>query len=72
MGIDLAPLAIDAARRKADERQVHATFLVADVFDLPSLGRTFDTVIDSGLLHVFSPERPNHKNRAWLASIRRS
>jgi SAM-dependent methyltransferase len=134
-GIDLAPLAIEAASRKAEERQVRATFLVADVFGLPSLGRTFDTVIDSGLLHVFPPERrpsfvaslaqaivpggtyivlgyadddpgqgppgfspeglraafvegwqinsigatqfeinerPNHKNRAWLASIRRS
>lgn len=134
-GIDLAPLAIEVARRKAAERRVSATFQVADVFDLRSLGRTFDTVIDSGLLHVFRPdlrprfvaslaeaivpggtyfvlgyadddpgtgppgfspdglraafavgwqindiratqfeinEIPNHKSRAWLASIRRN
>jgi SAM-dependent methyltransferase len=55
-GIDLAPLAIEGARRKAAERQVNATFVVGDVFDLASLHRTFDTVIDSGLLHVFAPE----------------
>jgi SAM-dependent methyltransferase len=134
-GIDLAPLAIEAARRKAAERQIQATFVVGDVFDLRSLGRTFDTIIDSGLLHIFTPEQrlrlvaslaeaiapggtylvlgyadddpgrgppgfspdglraafadgwrinyirptqfainevPDHKNRAWLASIRRS
>jgi SAM-dependent methyltransferase len=134
-GLDLAPLAIEAARRKAAKRHVRATFLVADVFNLRSLDRTFDTVIDSGLLHVFTPElrprfvasladaivpggtyfvlgyadddpgrgppgfspdglraafvdgwqinyiratqfeineMPDHKNRAWIASIRRS
>ena len=56
-GIDLAPLAIDVAKNKASERQIQATFLVADVFDLGSLGRTFDTIIDSGLLHVFTPDQ---------------
>lgn len=55
-GMDLAPLAIEMAKHKAAERNVPATFLVADVFDLRSLGRTFDTVIDSGLLHVFQPD----------------
>ena len=55
-GIDLAPLAIELARRKATERQVNVTFVVGDVFDLGSLRRTFDTVIDSGLLHVFAAE----------------
>lgn len=55
-GIDLAPLAIDAATRKAAERQIQPTFLLADVFELDALGRTFDTIIDSGLLHVFTPD----------------
>jgi SAM-dependent methyltransferase len=50
---------------KAAERQVAATFLVADVFDLQSLNRTFDTVIDSGLLHVFTPEQ----RRRFVASL---
>jgi len=64
-GVDLAPLAIDIARRKSAERNIQATFMVADVFDLGTLGRTFDTVVDSGLLHIFSPEqRPG-----FLASL---
>jgi len=56
-GVDLAPLAIDIARRKAAERNIQATFIVADVFDLRPLGRLFDTVVDSGLLHIFSAEQ---------------
>ena len=56
-GVDLAPLAIDIARRKSAERNIQATFIVADVFDLRTLGRSFNTVVDSGLLHIFSPEQ---------------
>jgi SAM-dependent methyltransferase len=59
-GIDAAPLAIDKAKQKSAERHVQATFRVADVFDLRALGRTFDTVIDSGLFHVFAPELHGH------------
>ncbi len=55
-GIDAAPLAIDKATRKAAQRGIQATFAIADAFELRVLGRTFDTVIDSGLLHVFAPE----------------
>ena len=56
-GIDSAPLAIERAQRKAAERGLSAQFLVHDALDLASLGRTFDTVIDSGLFHVFSDEQ---------------
>jgi 2-polyprenyl-3-methyl-5-hydroxy-6-metoxy-1,4-benzoquinol methylase len=56
-GVDLAPLAIDIARRNSAERNIQATFIVADVFDLGTLRRTFDTVVDSGLLHIFPPEQ---------------
>lgn len=57
-GIDGAPRAIEKAKRKARQRRLPATFLVANALDLAQLGRTFDTVIDSGLFHVFSdPER---------------
>ncbi len=55
-GIDSAPLAIEKAKQKSTERGVHATFVVADAFELRLLDRTFDTVIDSGLFHVFAPE----------------
>jgi SAM-dependent methyltransferase len=55
-GIDTAPLAITRANEKAVQRGVDAHFLVADAFELWTLGRTFDTVVDSGLFHIFDPE----------------
>ncbi|HVC13340.1 MAG TPA: class I SAM-dependent methyltransferase [Acidimicrobiales bacterium] len=52
-GIDLVAAAIDAARRKAAERRIDATFVVGDILRLDVLGKQFDTVIDSGVFHVF-------------------
>ena len=42
--------------RKAAERGSAARFEVADVLELGQLGRTFDTVVDSGVFHVFDDE----------------
>lgn len=56
MGVDIAELAIERARAKADERGISATFQVADVLHLDELGRTFDVVTDSGVFHVFDDE----------------
>ena len=53
VGVDLSPLAIEIARRKAAERGLAARFEVADALNLGSLGLTFDTIIDSGVFHVF-------------------
>jgi SAM-dependent methyltransferase len=55
-GIDGSPTAIGLARRKAAERGTDVRFLVADALDLGSLGEAFDTVIDSGLFHVFDDD----------------
>lgn len=61
VGVDIAPAAIAKAEAKARERGVRATFLVEDALTLGVLGRTFDTVVDSGLFHVFPPEeRPRY------------
>ncbi|MEN6342469.1 MAG: class I SAM-dependent methyltransferase [Methanospirillum sp.] len=58
-GVDAAQSAIEIARRKAEERGLAATFRVQDALRLQELGRTFDTIIDSGLFHALSdPERP--------------
>ena len=54
VGIDFSPKAITKARQKAEERQLGIEFLVHDALDLGPLGRTFDTVTDSGLFHTFS------------------
>ncbi len=55
-GVDISPRAIAKARAKAAERGVQANFEVADVLSLGQLGMTFDTIIDSGVFHVFSDE----------------
>lgn len=56
-GIDSAPRAIAAAQVKAAERGLDARFLVWDALQLGELEEQFDTVIDSGLFHVFDDDR---------------
>jgi SAM-dependent methyltransferase len=55
-GVDASPAAIARAQAKAAERGLQVHFQVADALALGALGRTFDTVLDSGLFHVFSDE----------------
>jgi SAM-dependent methyltransferase len=58
-GIDMATAAIEAARRKARDRCLRARFLIWDAFELAALDEQFDTVLDSGLFHVFhDDDRP--------------
>jgi SAM-dependent methyltransferase len=54
-GMDLAPTAIERARRKAAERGLDVEFLVADATELAGYDGHFDTVVDSGLLHCLEP-----------------
>jgi cyclopropane fatty-acyl-phospholipid synthase-like methyltransferase len=56
LGVDVSPNAIAQARQKAAERGSPARFEVADALDLGRLGLTFDTVVDSGVFHVFGDE----------------
>jgi cyclopropane fatty-acyl-phospholipid synthase-like methyltransferase len=68
VGVDVAGPAIDRARAKAAERGVTARFEVANVLDLGRLGLTFDTIIDSGVFHVFNDDdRPRYVSS--LASV---
>jgi cyclopropane fatty-acyl-phospholipid synthase-like methyltransferase len=53
VGVDLSPRAIGKARQKAAGRGLTIRFEVGDVLNLPQLGTTFDTIIDSGVFHVF-------------------
>jgi SAM-dependent methyltransferase len=54
LGIDASPRAIALARAKALERNIEATFQVGDALELSALGRSFDSIADCGLFHVFS------------------
>ena len=65
LGVDIAELAIDRARAKAAERGIDATFQVADVLGLESLGREFDVVVDSGVFHVFDDD----ERLAYVSSL---
>lgn len=56
LGVDLSAVAIEAARAKAAERGRTARFEVADALHLERLGESFDTVLDSGLFHVFDDD----------------
>ena len=70
VGVDVSRRAIEQARRKAAERRLSARFEVADALSLGQSGRTFDTVIDSGLFHVFDDEQRG-RYVAGLASVLR-
>jgi SAM-dependent methyltransferase len=53
MGVDLSPVAIAKAREKAARCGVSARFEAADILDMSLPSGGFDTVLDSGLFHVF-------------------
>ena len=55
-GIDFLAEPINRAKRKAAERGLTATFLVMDALALKNLPEVFDSVIDSGLFHVFNDD----------------
>ena len=55
-GIDFLAEPIQRAKTKAAERGLTATFLVMDALALKELPEVFDSVIDSGLFHVFGDE----------------
>jgi ubiquinone/menaquinone biosynthesis C-methylase UbiE len=66
-GVDRAARAIEIARAKAAERGIEARFAVANALRLEELNQEFDTVIDSGLFHVFDDE----DRTAYVASLER-
>jgi cyclopropane fatty-acyl-phospholipid synthase-like methyltransferase len=70
LGIDFLERPIEEARRKAQERGLNVEFLRMDALTLTGFDRQFDSVIDSGLFHVFSDEeRPRYV--AGLAHVTR-
>lgn len=66
MGLDGSETAIALARQKASARGLAAAqFHVWDALQLGRLRKTFDTVIDSGLFHVF----PDEQRRPYAHSL---
>lgn len=56
LGVDASSIAVEKASGKAKDRRSSARFAVRDALDLSGLSESFDTVIDSGLLHLFSEQ----------------
>jgi cyclopropane fatty-acyl-phospholipid synthase-like methyltransferase len=67
-GVDGATTAIRKARAKAKRRGLNASFEVGDALNLSVPERPFDTVIDSGLFHVFSDDE-RERFRASLERV---
>ena len=70
VGVDVSGRAIRRARDKAAERGLAVRFEVGDVLRLGDLGLAFDTIIDSGVFHVFDDE-DRVRYVASLASVLR-
>jgi SAM-dependent methyltransferase len=68
VGVDVAETALSIARKKAEDRGIHADFVVADAFHLDRLGRVFDTALDCGLFHTFDSDE-QREYAASLASV---
>jgi SAM-dependent methyltransferase len=64
-GIDLAASALATAELKARQRGLSMRFLRHDARRLAELGERFDTVLDSGLFHIFD----NPDRAAYVASL---
>jgi cyclopropane fatty-acyl-phospholipid synthase-like methyltransferase len=66
-GVDGSPRAIERALQKAHERGIAVEFRVHDALALEGLGKTFDTVTDCGLFHIFDDQA----RRRYVESLAR-
>ena len=62
--------AIELARAKAAERGSAARFETGDVLRLGDQGLTFDTVLDSGVFHIFDDENRVRYVASLAAALR--
>lgn len=56
LGVDASRAAIKLAQKKAEGRGIKVEFQVVNALEIGDLGRQFDTILDSGLFHVFTDE----------------
>jgi SAM-dependent methyltransferase len=53
-GIDISAVAIERAMMKSHARRLPVVFLAADALEPDAVGRTFDSLIDSGCFHTLN------------------
>lgn len=61
LGVDLAPLAVQKANVKLEQRAPECRFAVCDFLDAPPPGGPFQFVFDRGCFHVF--DEPDERQR---------
>ncbi len=67
LGVNVAETALEMARAKAVQRGVAVDCIAADALALERLGRTFETVVDSGLFHTFDAAERRRYARSLAA-----
>ncbi|MBC8068669.1 MAG: class I SAM-dependent methyltransferase [Deltaproteobacteria bacterium] len=70
VGVDAASAAIERARAKAESSGSSARFELADALELAALGRSFATVIDSAVFHVFDDDERARYVKSLAAVVR--
>jgi 2-polyprenyl-3-methyl-5-hydroxy-6-metoxy-1,4-benzoquinol methylase len=68
--LDASAVAIERAQDKARQRGLNVRFILSNALALPELGETYDTITDSGLLHVLSDEQSAQLVQALHATLR--
>lgn len=66
VGVDQSADALRLAEAKAQDRRLDVRFIRHDACELGDLGETFDTVLDSGLFHIFAGDA----RAAYVGSLR--
>jgi SAM-dependent methyltransferase len=67
-GIDYLTIPISQAGNKASRRNLDVTFVVMDALALRGLHEVFDSILDSGLFHVFN-DQDRQRYVSGLASV---
>jgi SAM-dependent methyltransferase len=70
-GIDFVESAIQRARIKAAEQSLSVNFLVKDAMTLSDWNERFASVIDSGLLHIYSKEDQRQERARYVQGLAR-
>jgi cyclopropane fatty-acyl-phospholipid synthase-like methyltransferase len=65
IGIDFLDVPIERAKQKAADRNIAVQFLIKDALALQDWTERFDSVVDSGLFHVF----PDGDRKKYVAGL---
>lgn len=68
-GVDFIEAAIQQARTKAEANGVSVNFLVKDAMTLIDWNKSFTSIIDSGLFHIYTSEKQKHEQSRYVQGL---